>query len=220
MATPASKLSEFPHYSPLTKTEEPSDLLIVYPSENIDDNPPPPSLTYSGMQRHCCGYPLNRRCIYACICYPLLVFVGLCAFFFWPRGFDVDLEDISLGDVDFDVDLDGISLNITLDLELQADNSNFFGISYDNVALSLYYDEDLIGTVESSGGQIGARRKSSFNVSLSLSGDGLISNVITFIEDLANGSIPLRTAATFDGDIDILFFRIPLEKRRIRHPAD
>lgn len=205
---------------PSLSDDEAAEPLVGYPAVPVDGHPvyslPPPSLSYHRRRRRCCrcsGF-LGRVC--TCLCCFLLVFIAIAAFFVWPRSLDMSVDDVSLGKIHFQIKREGsiipsVYLNLTLDLKLVAENPNYFDVTYETVIVTIYYDDDEIGQVESHGGDIGARSTSSVDAVLELNSNQIASNVLSLIADVASGAVPLQVVATFDGHIYVLCFKIPLE---------
>lgn len=218
MATPSAP----PLYPSLSSEEAAAaaeEPLIGYPAIPVDGQPVygyPPSLPYHRQTRRCCQCTrfFARTC--ACLCCFLVVLIAVTAFFVWPRSLNMNVDDISLGKIHFSVKREGsvnpkVYLNLTLDLKLEAENLNYFDVTYETVITYIYYEGDEIGEVESHGGDIEARSMSFFDATLELNSDEIVSNVLSLLSDVDSGALPLQTVATFDGHMNVLWFKIPLE---------
>ncbi|MCO5557848.1 hypothetical protein L7F22_011420 [Adiantum nelumboides] len=214
----ASTTSAPPTY-PSVSDDETAEPLIGYPSVPAEGHPvygyPPPSLPYHRRRRRCrCRGSCGRVC--ACVCCFLLVVIAIAAFFVWPRSLNMSVDDISLGKIHFQIKREGsiipsVYLNLTLDLKLEAENPNYFDVTYETVIVSIYYDDDELGEVESHGGNIGALSTSSVDATLELNSNQIASNVLSLLADVYNGAVPLQAVTTFDGHINVFWFKIPLE---------
>ncbi|KAH7298624.1 hypothetical protein KP509_25G051700 [Ceratopteris richardii] len=220
----ASTASAPPVYPPVSDEEEASDPLLGYPfttvygypSAPIPPPPPqPPLFPYFGRLRQGCGCRVYYGPVCAGLSCLIVVLIAVGAFFVWPRSLNVTVDDVSLGKIHFNVDREGsiiprIYLNLTLNLKLEAANPNYFRVTYETLNVSIFYQDDPIGQVESDGGDIRARSKSSMDATLKLTGYEIASNILSLIADIARHAVPLQTITTFDGHIDVFSFKIPL----------
>ncbi|KAI5055263.1 hypothetical protein GOP47_0030408 [Adiantum capillus-veneris] len=218
----ASTPSAPPAY-PSLSDDEAAEPLVGYPAVPVDGHPvygyPPPFLPYHRRRRLCrcrgCSWQrLGRIC--GCLCCSLLIFIAIVAFFVWPRSLGVSVDDISLGKIHFQIKREGslvpsVYLNLTIDMKLEVENPNYFDVTYETVIVSIYYKDDEIGEVESHGGDIGAQSTSSVDATLELNSNQIASNVLSLLVDVYNDAVPLQAVTTFDGHLNVFWFKIPLE---------
>lgn len=69
--------------------------------------------------------------------------------------------------------------------------------------------------MSSKGGRVRARRSSYVNATLDLDGFEVIHDVFYLLEDLARGVIPFDTSTMVEGNLGILFLKIPLKVNTI-----
>lgn len=190
--------------------------LLGYPAEGQPVYGYAPSLPYHRERRRCCR--CNKFCgrTCGCVCFLLVILIAVAAFFVWPRSLSMSVDDISLGKIHFVIKREGgilpsVYLNLTINLKLEAENPNYFSATYETIIVSLYYDGDELGEVESHGGSIGRRSTSSVDAVCELNGNQIASNVLSIIADYYFGAIPVQTIVTFNGHLNVLWFKIPLE---------
>ena len=126
--------------------------------------------------------------------------------------------DLNLSKIHFDVkkkDKDSlipqVYLDMSLDLLLRAWNPNFFGVTYDTLDVKILFEGDEIGQVRSNGVIMKPLSSSNVNATLDLNGYQITSNVLKLLVDIASGTLPLHTITSFNGHINMLLFRLPLE---------
>lgn len=101
-------------------------------------------------------------------------------------------------------------LDISLDLEIQIRNRDFFSLDYSKIVSSIDYRGEKLGSVISSGGSVKARGVSYVQANLQLDGIKVIQDVFYLIQDLATGFLPFETITMIDGTVHVLFLDIPI----------
>lgn len=205
--------------SPSPQEEEEAEPLIGYPAiaTTVDGQPVfaylPPPLPPFRPRRRCCS---RRRCATSCACFSLvlLAVAAVAAFFVWPRSLEMTVMDLHLGNIHFNVVkglIPQVFLTITLDVRLRVRNPNFFGVTYDTVTVSILFEGDEIGDLQSQGDDFQARSTSYVDATLDLNSYQIASNVLLLVAALDNGALPLQTVTVLNGHINVLWFELPLQ---------
>lgn len=165
--------------------------------------------------------PIRQRrrrppCCGTCTIILMLAVAAAATFFLWPRTLDMTIVEMDLSKIHFNVKkgdsiIPLVFLDLTLDLRLQARNPNFFGVTYENVTVSIFFEDDEIAQVESFGAELNALSTSYANATLDIHSYRIASNVLRLLADVASKAVPLQTVTTCKGYINMLFLEIPLE---------
>lgn len=146
----------------------------------------------------------------------MLAVAAVASFFLWPRTLEMTVAEMDLSKIHFNVKkgdsfIPQVFLDLTLDLRLQARNPNFFGVTYENVTVSILFEDDELAQVESFGAKLDALSTSYADATLDLHSYRIASNVLRLLADVASRAVPLQTVTTCKGYINMLFLQIPLE---------
>ncbi|KAH7372585.1 hypothetical protein KP509_17G011700 [Ceratopteris richardii] len=163
----------------------------------------------------------RRRSDGTACCFIFTLFLAaVVTFIVWPRSLDITVGDATLRNIHFNIKKGGsfipqVFLDLSLDLHLQAMNHNFFGVTYENLTVSILYNDDEIAQVESSSVAVGALSSSSANATLELHSYRITSNVLKLLTDVANRAVPLQTVTTCKGYINLYILKLPLEGKAV-----
>ncbi|WCJ42445.1 Late embryogenesis abundant (LEA) hydroxyproline-rich glycoprotein family [Euphorbia peplus] len=105
------------------------------------------------------------------------------------------------------------TLDLSFTLLVKVRNRDFFSLDYNTLDVSVGYRGRELGVVRSNGGKVRARGTSYVNATLELNGLEVIYDVFYLIEDLARGVVPFDTASKVDGELGVLFFKVPIQGR-------
>lgn len=208
----------YPSPSPSPQEEEEAEPLIGYPAiaTTVDGQPVyaylPPTLPPLRQRRRCCG---RRRCAISCAAFTIfLLALAVVAFFVWPRSLEMTVVDLNLGNINFNIVkgvIPQVFLTITLDVRLQVRNPNFFGVTYDTVTVSILFNGDEIGEVQSQGDNFLARSTSYVDATLDLNSYQIASDVLLLVAAVDSGAVPLQTVTALDGHINLLWLELPVQ---------
>ncbi|KAI5082624.1 hypothetical protein GOP47_0002367 [Adiantum capillus-veneris] len=161
--------------------------------------------------------PIRRR-PYRSACAPILLLslASVVSFFVWPRTLEITVTDITLRNIHFNVKkgdslIPQVFLDLSLDVRLRARNPNFFGVTYENVTVSILFEGDEIAQVESYGAKLDALSTSYADATLELHSYCIASNVLKLLADVANKALPLQTITMCRGNINLYILKLPLE---------
>ncbi|KAJ3705523.1 hypothetical protein LUZ61_009228 [Rhynchospora tenuis] len=103
------------------------------------------------------------------------------------------------------------SFDLTLKLNLNVRNPDFFALDYRSVVSSVSYRGRYLGSVESAGGRVAARGESNLQAELRLNGAKIVDELVYLIEDLTKGSVPFDTVTEVEGSLGLIFAEIPVK---------
>lgn len=103
------------------------------------------------------------------------------------------------------------ALDLTLKLELNVRNPDFFALDYRSVVSSVSYRGKQLGSVNAAGGKVEARGQSNLKAELNLDGVRIVDELLYLIEDLRKGSVPLDTVTQLEGSLGLIFAEIPVK---------
>ncbi|MCO5579330.1 hypothetical protein L7F22_033185 [Adiantum nelumboides] len=192
------------------RASEAEPLLVGYPvltTSTVDGHP-----VYAYI-------PIRRRShggACACTLILLLFLAALISFVVWPRTLEISVADLTLRNIHFNVKkgdsfIPQVFIDLSLDVRLQAWNPNFFGVTYENVTVSILFEGDEIAQVESYGAKLDPRSSSYADATLDLHSYRVANNVLRLLADIANKALPLQTITMCKGHINLYILKLPLE---------
>ncbi|KAJ4704181.1 Late embryogenesis abundant protein [Melia azedarach] len=139
----------------------------------------------------------------------VLLIVILALTVFKARRPVMNINSVSLEDLDVSLDMARmrVNLNVTLDVSLSIRNPNKVGFKYKNSSAFINYRGDVVGDVPIPAGRISADKTSGMNLTVTLLADRLLGNSQLF-PDVMGGSLPLSTKAKISGKVNILGIKI------------
>ncbi|KAJ1701141.1 hypothetical protein LUZ63_000920 [Rhynchospora breviuscula] len=103
------------------------------------------------------------------------------------------------------------SFDLTLTLNLNVRNPDFFALDYTSVVSSVSYRGRYLGSVHSAGGRVAARGESNLEAELRLNSVKIVDELVYLIEDLTKGSVPFDTVTEVEGSLGLIFADIPVK---------
>ncbi|XP_019162873.1 PREDICTED: uncharacterized protein LOC109159236 [Ipomoea nil] len=115
-------------------------------------------------------------------------------------------DSVNLRDLDLSIDAPrlAVHVNLTVDARVSVTNPNRVGFKYDSTSVLLRYRGQNIGDAPIFAGEIGARETTSMNVTVTITGDRLLTSS-QFFSDVISGVVPLSTYMRLTGKVHILF---------------
>ncbi|KDP33657.1 hypothetical protein JCGZ_07228 [Jatropha curcas] len=150
-----------------------------------------------------------RRCL---LFTSVILLLSAVVFFLYPSDPALQVDRIRLNHIRVNSS-PKLTLDISLSLLMRVRNRDFFSLDYDSLDVSVGYRGRELGLVRSQGGKLRARGSSYVNATLDLNGLQIIHDVFYLIEDLARGVIPFDTDTMIEGELGLLFFKIPIKAR-------
>ncbi|KAM7257156.1 hypothetical protein ACFE04_012897 [Oxalis oulophora] len=139
------------------------------------------------------------------------IIVSISLFFLYPSNPKLQLARLHLNHININTS-HKLTLDLSFNLTVRVINKDFFSLDYESLTVTVGYRGRELGFVRSSGeGLVRARGSSYVNATLELNGLEIIHDVFYLISDLANGVIPFDTNTNIQGDIGILFFKVPIK---------
>lgn len=150
------------------------------------------------------------------ICVALLVVAAV--YFLWPSQVQIQVARFQLNQFGYNIVpqpgsfVPLLFLNFSMDMMVQVNNRDFYGVDYDSVNVEIGYRGRSIGSVSSENGRLSARQTTYVNATLDLDGAEVVHDVGYLLKDIEKGEVPLDTVTEFDGRIKVWFFNIGLKK--------
>ncbi|XP_058002021.1 uncharacterized protein LOC110654089 [Hevea brasiliensis] len=185
-----SKSSSVP-YSSVPSHPVPQNVIVL----SYYRPPPNPSLVFL------------RRCI---LFASAILLLSAAVFFLYPSDPTLQVARIRLNHIRVN-SFPKLTLDLSFSIVIRVRNSDFFSLEYDSLDVSVGYRGRELGIVNSQGGKLRVRGSSYVNATLDLNGLQIIHDVFYLIEDLARGVIPLDTDTKINGELGLLFFKIPIK---------
>ncbi|CAN1822481.1 hypothetical protein LINPERHAP1_LOCUS29986 [Linum perenne] len=148
-----------------------------------------------------------RRCLAFTV---IILLLSSAVFFLYPSDPNITVLRVALNHIQVHSS-PKFTLDISLSLTVKVQNPDVFSLDYDYLSLSIGYRGRQLGVVRSQGGSIKARGSSNVYATLDLNGLEFVWDSFYLIEDLAKGVVPFDTMTTINGDLGLLFFKIPIE---------
>lgn len=186
----ASKFSSVP-YTALPSHRVPQNVIVL----SYYRPPPDPQIVFI------------RRCIFFTFAILLL---SAAVFFLYPSDPTLQVTRIRLNHVHVN-SYPTLTLDLSFSVVIMVRNRDFFSLDYDSLDVSVGYRGRELGLVHSQGGKLRARGSSYVNATLDLNGLQVIHDVFYLIEDLARGIIPFDTNTKANGELGLLFFKLPIK---------
>ncbi|KAJ9190141.1 hypothetical protein P3X46_001369 [Hevea brasiliensis] len=133
-------------------------------------------------------------------------------FLFWPSDPSLKIVRLHLNKLHVHT-LPVISIDVSLHLTVKVRNVDVYSMDFRHIDVALKYRGKRLGKVRSGQGHVRALKSSCVDAVMEFSGVRILSDVMSLLEDLARGKVPLDTATVFTGKLGLLFFEYPLKAK-------
>ncbi|KAI8544422.1 hypothetical protein RHMOL_Rhmol08G0295500 [Rhododendron molle] len=130
--------------------------------------------------------PPRRRILWAAA----FLFLALAVYFLYPSDPDLKISRLRLD-------------------RIHVQTTPFIAVDVTSLTVSIGYRGKQLGFVTSDGGHVRPRGSSYVDATLEL--DGVISDVVLLVEDLARGSVRFDTVTEVRGRVGVFFLQLPLK---------
>uniref|UniRef100_A0A2P2IT81 Late embryogenesis abundant protein LEA-2 subgroup domain-containing protein n=1 Tax=Rhizophora mucronata TaxID=61149 RepID=A0A2P2IT81_RHIMU len=150
-----------------------------------------------------------RRCL---LFTTVILLLSAAIYFLFPSDPSLKLARIRLNHIRVN-SFPKLTLDVSFSLTVKVRNRDFFSLDYSSLNVAVGYRGRVLALVRSRGGKVRARTTSYISATLDLDGLEVIHDVLYLIEDLARGIIPFDTETMIEGEVGLLFFKIPIKGR-------